>query len=208
MIGSSDPNEAKKSFPDSLRAKFGTSLIKNEFHGSDSPFDANKERDIFKFPIPQKVPDFKFDKFLVNKEMIMKWLWQENIEHPNVNSRLDSFALYGPVRLLIKVVNWHSVDKCFCNACSRLLKEYLQEYKSLKIQEEKDRTGVAPTSAAPSSKSSKKIKQPYIRVLKEAVFLLLTSACLYLSVNPGQLQRAVREVPTQPEPLRAHGFRA
>jgi nucleoside diphosphate kinase len=52
MIGASDPIEAKKSSPDSLRAKFGSSQIKNEFHGSDTPFDANKERDIFKFPIP------------------------------------------------------------------------------------------------------------------------------------------------------------
>jgi nucleoside diphosphate kinase len=52
MIGDCDPNEAKKLHPESLRAKFGTSLIRNEFHGSDSPFDANKERDIFKFPIP------------------------------------------------------------------------------------------------------------------------------------------------------------
>ena len=58
-----------------LRAKFGSSVIKNEFHGSDTPFDANKERDVFKFPIPQKVPDFKFDKFLLSKEMIFKWLW-------------------------------------------------------------------------------------------------------------------------------------
>ena len=45
-------NEAKKSEPNSLRAKFGKDWIKNEFHGSDSPFDANKERDVFKFPIP------------------------------------------------------------------------------------------------------------------------------------------------------------
>ena len=97
MIGHQDPAEAKKSNPDSLRAKFGSSVIKNEFHGSDSPFDANKERDVFKFPIPQKVPDFKFDKFLLSKEMIFKWLWQENIEHPNINQRLDSFGLFGPV---------------------------------------------------------------------------------------------------------------
>ena len=55
MIGSSDPIEAKKSEPNSLRSKFGKDWIRNEFHGSDSPFDANKERDVFKFPIPQKV---------------------------------------------------------------------------------------------------------------------------------------------------------
>jgi hypothetical protein len=60
--------------------------------------------------------------------MIMKWLWQENIEHSNVLSRLDSFGIYGPVILFLfiyKIVNWHSVDKCFCNDCSRTLKDYL-----------------------------------------------------------------------------------
>lgn len=52
MIGHCDPVEAKKLHPDSLRSKYGQTIIKNEFHGSDTPFDANKERDIFKFPIP------------------------------------------------------------------------------------------------------------------------------------------------------------
>ena len=52
MIGNKDPVEAKKQDPQSLRALYGVSLIKNEFHGSDDPSSANKERDIFKFPIP------------------------------------------------------------------------------------------------------------------------------------------------------------
>jgi nucleoside diphosphate kinase len=51
MIGHMNPSEAKKD-PLALRGVYGTSLIKNEIHGSDSLFDANKERDIFKFPIP------------------------------------------------------------------------------------------------------------------------------------------------------------
>ena len=42
----------KKEDPNCLRAKFGKTIIKNELHGSDTPAEANKERDIFKFPIP------------------------------------------------------------------------------------------------------------------------------------------------------------
>jgi nucleoside diphosphate kinase len=60
MIGVMDPVEAKvrslnkhqKADPTSLRAQFGSSVIRNEFHGSDHPTGTNKERDIFKFPIP------------------------------------------------------------------------------------------------------------------------------------------------------------
>jgi len=51
-IGKSDPETAKKEDPTCLRAKFGKTIIKNELHGSDTPADANKERDVFKFPIP------------------------------------------------------------------------------------------------------------------------------------------------------------
>lgn len=42
IIGPSNPDEAKKTKPNSLRAKYGTSLIKNEFHGSDNIIEANK----------------------------------------------------------------------------------------------------------------------------------------------------------------------
>ena len=51
---------------------------------SDNRFGANKDRDIFQFPIPQKVPDFKFDKFLISKEMLMKFLHPPHLEHSNV----------------------------------------------------------------------------------------------------------------------------
>jgi len=36
IIGPSNPEEAKKTKPNSLRAKYGNSLIKNELHGSDN----------------------------------------------------------------------------------------------------------------------------------------------------------------------------
>ena len=66
IIGNLDPVEAKVNFflnnflisiiqkldPTCLRAVYGQTILKNEFHGSDSPFDSNKEREIFKFAIP------------------------------------------------------------------------------------------------------------------------------------------------------------
>ena len=36
IIGPSNPEEAKKAKPNSLRAKYGTTVTKNEFHGSDN----------------------------------------------------------------------------------------------------------------------------------------------------------------------------
>jgi hypothetical protein len=71
--------------------------IKNEFHGSDDPFSANRERDIFKFPIPQQIPTFTYDIQKIELEALFKFLYPPNIEHPRINSRLDVFALYGPV---------------------------------------------------------------------------------------------------------------
>lgn len=58
--------------------------MKNAFHGSDKDADANKERDIFMFPVPQKVPEFKFEKFKITFDMLMKFIYPPNLEHPNV----------------------------------------------------------------------------------------------------------------------------
>ena len=52
FIGNTDPEVAKRDQPESLRALYGIDRIKNEFHGSDDHISANRERDIFKFPIP------------------------------------------------------------------------------------------------------------------------------------------------------------
>lgn len=87
MIGPTNPEVAKREDPESLRAKFGTDIMRNEFYGSDTKTAANKERDIFMFPIPQKIPDFHFDKFKISLEMLIKFLYPLNIEHSNVNSR-------------------------------------------------------------------------------------------------------------------------
>jgi hypothetical protein len=68
-------------------------------------------------------------------------------------------------------VNWHSVDKCFCLKCSRILKEYLENYKVMKTEEERLKIGIISTNtnAVTKTTSSKKIKLPFIRVLKEEV---------------------------------------
>ncbi len=58
LIGDKDPSEAKIKDPSSLRAKYGVDVIKNAFHGSDDPKSANRDRDIFLFPVPEKPPDF------------------------------------------------------------------------------------------------------------------------------------------------------
>lgn len=121
IIGPADPIEAKAKKPDSLRAQFGTSLIRNEFYGSDDPRNANRERDIFYLPIPVKEPDFIYDRNLVTLDTLMNFLYPSNLEHPDVCGRLDVFAVYGPV------VNYHSVDTgCFCGNCARVGKDHIK----------------------------------------------------------------------------------
>jgi len=148
LLGHSDPVEAKKTNAQSLRAIYGTNLMKNGLHGSDNESDANKERDIFKFSVPQKVPEFHFEKFKVTLDMVMKFIYPPNLEHPNVNSRLDIFALYGPV------VNQHSVDTCFCRPCAQIGKEYLQRVICEKIEEKKKKLGIVTKNTTMSSKTS------------------------------------------------------
>lgn len=53
IIGNKDPTY--KTNADSLRAIYGTDIIRNEFWGSDSPADAYRELSIFHFPLPVKV---------------------------------------------------------------------------------------------------------------------------------------------------------
>ena len=76
---------------------YGVDAIKNGFWGSDDSKSANKERDIFKFAFPEKVPDFKYDKFKVTMETLLHFIYPSNLEHPNTSGRLDLFAMYGPV---------------------------------------------------------------------------------------------------------------
>lgn len=85
LTGPMDPEIAKSEFPESLRSKFGEDLMFNAVYCSDDILEANKERDVFRFPIPQKAPEFKFDKWRISKAMILKFLQPSYIEHPNVS---------------------------------------------------------------------------------------------------------------------------
>ncbi len=67
--------------------------MKNAVHGSDNAIDANKERDIFKFNIPQKVPEFKFEKFKVTLDMLMKFIYPPNLEHASVKFPIKSIFI-------------------------------------------------------------------------------------------------------------------
>lgn len=94
-------------------------MIRNGFWGSDNAKAANKERDIFLFPIPERAPEFEYVKTKVTIEMILSFLFPPNLEHSNSTGRLDLFAMYGPV------CNYHSVDYCFCKHCIKIAKDQL-----------------------------------------------------------------------------------
>ena len=113
LIGNMNPAESDPEGPETLRAKFGTDLIKNGFHGADDERAANKERDIFLFPIPERPPEFEYVRTKLTLDMILKFLFPPNLEHSNSTGRLDLLALYGPI------INHHSVDYGFSsvNGC-------------------------------------------------------------------------------------------
>lgn len=113
-----------------LRAIYGKNEIRNAFWGSDDAKAANKERDIFLLPIPEKPPDFSYIRTKVSIDNILKFMFPPNLEHSNSTGRLDLFALYGPT------VNYHSVDSCFCNRCIKVAKKQLVEsIETKKFQE-------------------------------------------------------------------------
>lgn len=94
-----------------FRSLYGSNDIRNAFWGSDDAKAANKERDIFLLPIPEKPPLFNYVKTKVTIDNILKFMFPPNLEHSNSTGRLDLFALYGPT------VHYHSVDSCFCRNC-------------------------------------------------------------------------------------------
>ena len=120
LIGNKNPEEAKSEEAESLRALFGQDEIRNAFHGSDDPLSANKERDIFLFPIPERPPVFEFIRTKVTIDMILSFCFPPNLEHANSTGRLDLLAMYGPI------VKYQSVDYSFCRDCVRIAKEQLQ----------------------------------------------------------------------------------
>lgn len=102
-----------------LRGIYGKNEIRNAFWGSDDAKAANKERDIFLLPVPEKPPVFEYIKNKVTIDNILKFMFPPNLEHSNSTGRLDLFALYGPT------VHYHSVDSCFCHECIGIAKEQL-----------------------------------------------------------------------------------
>jgi hypothetical protein len=136
LIGNKDPNEARTADPKSLRALYGVDIIRNAFHGSDDPKSANKERDIFLFPIPERPPEFQYIRTKVTMDSILKFLFPPNLEHSNSTGRLDLFALYGPI------VNYHSVDSCFCKVCIKTTKIQLENAIYEKTAIERKRLGM------------------------------------------------------------------
>ena len=135
LVGDKNPNDARASDPKSLRAIYGVDIIKNAFHGSDDPKSANKERDIFLFPIPERPPEFSYIRTKITMDTILKFLFPPNLEHSNSTGRLDLFALYGPI------VCYHSVDACFCGKCTKIAKAQLEESIKEKQALERKRLG-------------------------------------------------------------------
>lgn len=131
-----------------LRGIYGKNEIRNAFWGSDDAKAANKERDIFLLPIPEKPPVFSYEKTKVNLENILQFMFPPNLEHSNSTGRLDLFALYGPT------VDYHSVDSCFCNKCISMAKAQLQERIQRKNAEEMRLTGTIKTDTKVGTMSS------------------------------------------------------
>lgn len=156
-----------------LRGIFGKNEIRNAFWGSDDAKAANKERDIFLLPIPEKPPEFKYIKTKVTIDNILKFMFPPNLEHSNSTGRLDLFALYGPT------VNYYSVDSSFCNDCIGLAKQQLKYSIQKRAEEEFKQTSgsklghsklttssMLKTGAGSMSKTNKLLEAPR-RLLQE-----------------------------------------
>lgn len=142
VLGGMDPVIEKTKNPSALRAVYGTDIIRNEFYSSDNGSEANREREIFFFPKPQVVPEFKFEVQKITLEQILKFIMPPNLEHPNINSRLDLFGAFGPVK------NHHSIDVCLCKNCRKFGIEYLEGFLARKLDEKKQKLGISTKSFA------------------------------------------------------------
>ena len=120
LIGYKDPNVARTSNPASLRALYGTDIIRNEFWGSDSTSDAYREQSIFMLPLPCRAPKFTFDPNKLTINSIMNFLFPVKPNHPDVSGRLDIFSKFGPV------LNYHVLDICICTECRPKIKNILK----------------------------------------------------------------------------------
>ena len=85
----------------------------------------------------------------ISLDMIFSFLYPPNLEHANSTGRLDLLALYGPI------VNYHSVDYCFCNQCCRVAKEQLELSIKEKAMTDKKRMGMSQMMSATSNAGKK-----------------------------------------------------
>ena len=129
-----------------LRGQYGKDVVRNAFWGSDDAKAANKERDIFLLPIPEKPPEFKYIKTKVSIDNILKFMFPPNLEHSNSTGRLDLFALYGPT------VNYHSVEH-FCGQCIKIAKEQLKVAIARKQAEARKKAGLGDSVGAAEAKA-------------------------------------------------------
>lgn len=70
LMGSRDPDEARAAGEGAMRGVYGRDVIMNAFHGSDDPRSANKERDVFLFPIPERPPEFEHVRTKISLDTI------------------------------------------------------------------------------------------------------------------------------------------
>lgn len=138
-----ETNEVEETKIVRLRGEYGKDAIRNAFWGSDDAKAANKERDIFLLPIPEKPPEFKFIKTKVSIDNILKYMFPPNLEHSNSTGRLDLFALYGPT------VNYHSVEH-FTGGSIKIAKEQLKVAIAKKNAEARKKAGLGDSMMSDS----------------------------------------------------------
>lgn len=102
------------------------------------------------FQIPERPPPFEYERTKISMETIFAFLYPTNLEHANSTGRLDLLALYGPI------VNYHSVDSCFCTMCVKVAKSQLE----IRIKERAaaDRRKQGLSTSMDSSQVSKSVK--------------------------------------------------
>ena len=171
LIGDKDPSDAEEG---TLRQLLGTDLIQNCFFSSDTPRDANRERAIFNIPTPEKIPDFLYLRNKIELQDLSKFLFPEHLEHCNTTGRLDVVGMYGPI------VNYHSVDGCFCIKCMPKAKGELKTQVDVHMKTITDmaKTGetiqkTMITTMGKSTKSKSKITKGPIRLLEEEVYIYI-----------------------------------
>ena len=136
-----ETKEEEKTTVPMLRATYGRDVIRNAFWGSDDAKSANRERDVFLLPIPERPPEFKYIRTKVTIDNILKFMFPPNLEHSNSTGRLDLFALYGPT------VNYHSVDQ-FCHKCIKTAKNQLNLAIAMRAADDRKKLGMGDSTPA------------------------------------------------------------